>query len=54
LLKPFFAFSVVWEYFIYFVPEGVAVVGVVEVAEFMDDDVVDDFSWCHHAFPVKI
>lgn len=44
---------VVWQDLVDFVPEGVRVVAVREVAEFVDDDVIDHGERRHHAFPVE-
>ena len=51
--KPLLVFRVGWQHLVHFVPEGVGMVGVMEVAKFVNDDVVDNRLWRHHALPVK-
>ncbi|MEX2264349.1 MAG: hypothetical protein WD696_20510, partial [Bryobacteraceae bacterium] len=42
LPKPLSSFEVVWDYLVHFIPEGIRVVEVVEMAKLMNHDVVDD------------
>ena len=53
LPQPLLPLAVVGHHLVDFVPEGVGVVAVVEVAELVDDDVVDDGERGHHALPVE-
>ena len=51
--QPFLPLAKVRQYLVDFVPEGVGVVGLVEMAEFVNHDVIDDRRRGHDALPVK-
>ncbi len=53
ILQPFFPFSVNREYFIYLTPKLPGVVHVVDMTEFVYDDVVDERGWSHHTFSME-
>src|SRR5260370_31556887 len=53
LPQPFLALSVVRHDLVNLVPESFRVIEVVEVAQLVDNDVVDDSRGSHHALPVK-
>lgn len=51
--QPFLPLSIRGHHLVDFVPEGIGVIGLMEVTQLVDDDVVDDRLRCHHAFPME-
>ncbi|WP_245654628.1 hypothetical protein [Nitrosomonas mobilis] len=50
----FLSFAPIRQHLVDFIPERITVVAVMEMAEFVHHDVVDDAWRSHHALPVKI
>lgn len=51
--QPLLALRILRDDFIDLVPECIGVVEMMKMAEFVDNDVVDDCLWGHHALPVE-
>ena len=51
--EPLFPLVEVGHHLVDFVPEGVCVISVMDVAQLVDHDVVDDGLGGHHALPVE-
>ncbi len=54
LSQPIFSLPIIWHHLIYFIPEGIIMIFLVNVTQLVYHDVVDNFGRRHHALPVKI